>query len=279
MADLSWELTPDDNDPIPVGWSRSQGSSDPNEWELSPESSPNWEFPVEGESITDKVQRTGRNAAENTGKVAAEVAKGAGKALVRGVEWWANRERKPKSSKYDPTKSSEENQRANSRSASIIDNAPKASSMAKNAFKPSPYAPMTWMENNLSPESMSMIYGRGTQIKPLYDIQTRGIRNVAAKKFDSKGRERQPRTAVQEPYAGYSMDGSNSSVGTGGIPTIPWANPSQTPSYTTNRSTPEDLLHRSRMYGGDMYNPGEDPAHTARTSGMNNPPPRLIIPD
>jgi len=128
------------------------------------------------------------------------------------------------------------------------------------------------MENNLSPESLSMVYGRGTQIKPLYDIQTRNVR------VNPAGKERKPRTVTREPYAGYSVQGANPSMGTGATTASPFAQGQQMPSYNPGGS-PEDMLHRSRMYGDSMYNPGVDPAHNARTSGMNNPPPRRLSSD
>ena len=159
-----------------------------------------------------------------------------------------------------------------------VEQVPKGSNFLRKAFQPSPYAPMTWMENNLSPESMSMIYGRGTQIKPLYDIQTRGVRANPAPKRDAQGNERRPRTAIREPYAGYSMEGANPSMGTGAATASPFAQGQQSPSYRPGGS-PEDLLHRSRMYGDNMYNPGVDPSHSGRTSGMNNPPPRRLSSD
>jgi hypothetical protein len=42
----------------------------------------------------------------------------------------------------------------------------------KAAFRPSPYAPMTWMERNLSSEGLSMLYGRGPGTAPLYGYET-----------------------------------------------------------------------------------------------------------
>lgn len=42
----------------------------------------------------------------------------------------------------------------------------------KAAFRPSPYAPMTWMERNLSPEGLSMLYGRGPGMAPMHGYET-----------------------------------------------------------------------------------------------------------
>ena len=42
----------------------------------------------------------------------------------------------------------------------------------KAMLTPTPYAAMTWMERNLSPEGLTMLYGPGTQTAPLYGYQT-----------------------------------------------------------------------------------------------------------
>lgn len=48
-----------------------------------------------------------------------------------------------------------------------------AAVIATRGLQPSPYAPLTWIERQLSPEGREMLYGSGPGIAPMYGYQTR----------------------------------------------------------------------------------------------------------
>ena len=82
---------------------------------------------------------------------------------------------------------------------------------AKMMVTPSPYAPMTWMERNLSPEGMSMLYGRGAGIQPLNGYQTSRF-HIQPKKKDPSDNfhsaRHDPNIAEQAPLEQRRLDGS-----------------------------------------------------------------------
>ena len=140
----------------------------------------------------------------------------------------------------------------------------------KAMFTPSPYAPMTWIERNVSPEGMSMIYGRGGGVQPLNGYETNRFHIESKKKNPSdnfRSSRKDPLVAEQEisQYPRESYQGS-------GLP----------PFQQGGQTNAAQRLHRDTLHNyttGQGYAGTHDDAlgntwgdaHTRATSGMPTP--------
>lgn len=161
---------------------------------------------------------------------------------------------------------------------------PLATNLIKGALRPSPYAPMTWIEHQLSPEGRAMLYGRGPQIAPLYGYETRPFQIQPTRRrnpeevFTSPWHDPNvsdvPRPGTEIGYPG----------GSAGAENLPWGN--VPPPMRGGNQTPEERLGRSvdplhaNMIGvlwGTTHdaatgNVGGD-VHTRATRGFGDPTP------
>jgi hypothetical protein len=131
---------------------------------------------------------------------------------------------------------------------------------------------------------MSMIYGRGPGLDPMYGLETKKFgptaflerrRELGAASRGEEYRRRQfqqPQNSnsplVQQqgqPSQGYMQDENEG----------PTANSRREAFHRSSGNQNDDLLHRRTVTGSnaDMWLGGEDPQHIARTSGLN-PSPR-----
>ena len=140
----------------------------------------------------------------------------------------------------------------------------------KAMFTPSPYAPMTWIERNVSPEGMSMIYGRGGGAQPLNGYETNRFHIESKKKNPSdnfRSSRKDPLVAEQEisQYPRESYQG-------GELP--PFQQGGQTnASQRLHRDPLHDYTTGQGYAGthGDVIGNTWGDAHTRATSGMSTP--------
>jgi len=110
---------------------------------------------------------------------------------------------------------------------------------AKAAVRPSPYAPMTWIEHQMSSEGRGMLYGRGPQTAPLYGIETRPYqiqprsRRSPEEVFTSPWHDPNVAT-VSEPGTDIGYPSAQ--------PNMPWG---EGPELRGTRNTPSERLHRT----------------------------------
>lgn len=144
---------------------------------------------------------------------------------------------------------------------------------AKAAVTPSPYAPMTWIERNVSPEGMSMIYGRGGGAQPLNGYETNRFHIEPKKKdpSDNFHSSRRDPLVAEEPSPQQRTYGN------------PQYEDMELPAFQQGgRTNASQRLHRDQLH---EYNTGQGyagthadavgntwgDAHTRATSGMPAP--------
>lgn len=166
---------------------------------------------------------------------------------------------------------------------------PAAYAYAKTATRRSPFAPMTWIEHQMSSEGRGMLYGRGPQIPPLYGYETRPFALQPAKK-------RNPEEVFVSPWNDPNVDKVPSPgteigypEGPAGSANLPWGGEGErrdAPVYRKSNQSPEerlgrspDLLHENIM--GNLWGTPHDAAigniggdtHTRATRGFGDSSP------
>ena len=148
--------------------------------------------------------------------------------------------------------------------------------IGKALITPSPYAPLTWMERNMSAEGLSMLYGNGTGgSAPLYGYQTSRYHIEPKRKDPSdnfRTARRDPTIADPEPLSGQQQQQVNPQ----------YQNSDSPPFRQGGSSNADQRLHRDQLheyttgqgYAGthaDAIGNTWGDAHTRATSGMGTP--------
>ena len=144
---------------------------------------------------------------------------------------------------------------------------------AKAAVTPSPYAPMTWMERNLSAEGLSMLYGNGAGAQPLNGYQTSRFHIQPKKKdpSDNFHSARHDPNIAEQPALEQRRSNGSHQEGTE-LPVF-----QQGGNTTAAQRMHRDPLHEyntGQGYAGthvDAIGNTWGDAHTRATSGMSTP--------
>jgi hypothetical protein len=149
--------------------------------------------------------------------------------------------------------------------------------IGKALVTPSPYAPLTWMERNMSAEGLSMLYGNGTGgSAPLYGYQTSRYHIEPKRKDPSdnfRTARRDPTIADPEPLSGQQQQQQINHQ---------YQNSDNPPFRQGGSSNANQRLHRDRLhdintgqgYAGthaDAIGNTWGDAHSRATSGVGAP--------